>query len=188
MKKKHWESRMDWNSLISAVIGGLLAVIPVLITIRNQAKERDKDRQEQRTEAKTQLALELKRNDIRTLEEYFNNQLKGLSHLRRIRIKHVNSNDALEKIQSEFNSKLTEDSDLYKLVETNLIVAKLALTIGDEFYSEYNRYANAVNDYISLLMNMPKEKENPVPFNKLILSAGKLHTMLQEKLISIRDS
>src|SRR5215207_5171510 len=95
---------MDLSTLLVAVVGGLIAVIPVLITIRNQSIERDKDRQEQRREAKTQLALELLRNDIKVIEDSIDNELKSVNILNAINSKRhsgkLSKNAAMHKVES----------------------------------------------------------------------------------------
>src|SRR5688572_29664058 len=55
---------MDLTTLISVVVGGLIAIIPILITNRFQSKERDKDRQEARKEAKIQAREKWIERDI----------------------------------------------------------------------------------------------------------------------------
>jgi hypothetical protein len=45
---------MDWNTLLSVFLGGILATIPIILSNGFQAKEMEKDRQEQTREAKIQ--------------------------------------------------------------------------------------------------------------------------------------
>ena len=95
---------MDWTKFFETygqslfTLGGVLlgSLITFWINAQNlkyQSRERDKDRQEQRREAKTQLALELKRNDIRALQESIDNHLEGIAELRRIRMKYPDDAD-----------------------------------------------------------------------------------------------
>ena len=60
---------MDWNTLLSVALGGLIATIGVILTNRFQSRERDKDRAEQRREAKIQAREKWIERDVpRTME------------------------------------------------------------------------------------------------------------------------
>jgi hypothetical protein len=179
---------MDWNSLLSAIVGGLLTVIPVLITIRNQAKERDKERREQRREAKTQLALELMRNDIRVLENAIDNQLNGLGEIIAMRQQHVLDEKSDSEVIEDIKTKLSSGK-YWKLMETDRISYKLALALGEEIFSEYCIYDDAIFEYFRfLLVAIEEDERKDESAIKVMTSAGKLHNMLNDKLISLRDT
>ncbi len=177
---------MDLTTLISVVIGGLIATIPVFISNRFQAKEREKEREETRKDAKTQLAFELMRDDIRVLENAIDNQLNGLGELIAMRRQHVLDGKSDSEVIKDVKSKLSSGK-YWKLMETDRISYKLALALGEEIFSEYGIYDDALFEYFHLLLLPTDETERKdEPAIKVMTSAGKLHNMLKEKLISIR--
>src|SRR5687768_938371 len=106
---------MDWNTLVSVVIGGLIATIGSILNNRFQAKQQERDRQEQRREAKTELALELKRNDVKIVEETIDGYLKGLGELRSIRVKYPDTEKAKDAMQAEYVSRIGEEDSFFSL-------------------------------------------------------------------------
>ena len=177
-----------WVPLLSALVGGLIAVVPVLITLRNQSVEREKDRQEQRREAKTQLALDLEKNDIKILEDVIDNTLKimDLVHLRSF-----SKMDGLlteKDVRQEFFSI---DGSYYRLGESVLIGDKLARTFGEDIYGEYELFSNLATEYVSIYLyedvTLSGSKCSELK-SRAVASAAELHNMLKDKLISIRDS
>ena len=113
---------MDWNTLLSVLLGGILATIPIIISNRFQAKEREKDREEQRREAQIQLALELDRNDIKVLEDSIDECLKSMDYLR------------ILSLEARGQSTPDAESRFNKLIGSDSIANKLAATIGEEFF------------------------------------------------------
>jgi len=91
---------MDWTpfledngqsifTLAGVFLGSLITLLVSFLNNRFQAKERDNDRKESRRETKIQLALELKRNDIETIENVIDNSLRSMIIYSNIRIKKV---------------------------------------------------------------------------------------------------
>jgi|ERR1700752_3925392 len=180
---------MDWNTLLSVVIGGLIATIGSIINSRFQAQERIKDREEQRREAKTQLALELMRRDIKIMVDVIDNTLKSQRVIELTFIRKIRGELSEDEMQREIHSI---DGKYMKLGETDTIADKLSFTFGNEFYTEYQNFKGLTNSYKDLYM-----KDTNGPFSTdmateqlggIVESAGKLHTILQEKLISLRDT
>jgi hypothetical protein len=184
---------MDWNSLISAVIGGLLAVIPVLITIRNQSKERDKDRQEQRMDAKTQLALELISNDVKIFEDFIDNSLREMSIIVEFSLKRWDKKLSVQEMKEQIKSAYFEETGrIYKLGDADIGAEKIARTLGTEIYSEYKNFNDLLTPYYTLVVNDvsvwdTKRKEEDELYEKVMNSAAKLHSLLRGKIISIRE-
>jgi hypothetical protein len=176
---------MDWTTLISVVIGGLIATIPILINNRFQSREREREREETRKEAKVQLTMELMRNDIKVLEDAINNYLSGIAELRRIRVQHSETGDRV----AEVRSKIVEKDEFYKLIHVNIIADKIAYGLGQEIYSEYKGCMELFREQLGLILAVPIQTEKEEQWILSIVSrTGKLHTMLAEKLISIRDT
>lgn len=180
---------MDWNTLLTFALGGLTAVIPIIISNRYQAREKDKDRAEQKREAKTQLALELTRNDIKVIEDRIDENLRTVDTIHTLSIKkdfgELTIDAMLEKIQSMF---LDENGKYSRSGESQLISDKLANTMGDAFYSEYRKFDDLCLEFWRMATYSPFIDENFSNARlKLSVSAGKLHNMLNEKLISLRE-
>jgi hypothetical protein len=182
---------MDWNSLLSAIVGGLLTVIPVLITIRNQSTERDKDRQEQRREAKTQLALELLRNDIKVVEDGIDNELKLVVLYANLRI----SKEGKELSEAEMGEEIdwrrsATHTRATQLREVKPIAEKIARSLGNEFFAQYDKFDDEIGNYLNYLIH----SRNFIPQEAVKLqteaakSAAPLHSMMNDKLVSIRDT
>lgn len=178
-------------ALGGVLLGSLITFWINKSNLKQQSIERDKDRQEQKREAKTQLSLELKRSDIRIIEQSIDNHLKAMEEMRRMNLRHLNSGDEKGEEQSEFTSKLIEEDGLYELVHISLVADKLAYSLGDEVYSEYKNFINLYGGYLVEFLRPSTEKEgiSEMEFQaNLIRIAGKLHLLLEEKLISIRDT
>lgn len=179
---------MEWNSLISAVVGGLIAVIPVLITIRNQSIERDKDRQEQRREAKTQLALELTRDKIKIIEDRINAELRAVDSIHTLSLKvdigELPKDSLVKEIQSMFlNGKYSQAG------ESEMISDKLSYTLGADFYSEYRKFDDQCLEFWKMSAFSPYSHETTKKARlELSKGAAKLHALLESKLISVRDT
>jgi len=175
-----------WIPLISAVIGGLLTVIPVLITLRNQAIEREKDRQEQRREAKTQLALELMRNDVKIIDDVIHDSFKGLNYSRNLAFRRDRGKISHDEMLEELEATVASDT-----FEVDYIVDSVASTFGNEFYSHYKDWENLVGEFSDLMLSTSseekKDEELDELWNKIIVATGKLHILLKEKLISLRE-
>ena len=102
---------------------------------------------------------------------------------------HLSTEEMLVEMKALFSD---ENSQFNKLSEIDMIGAKLAHTFGDEFILEYTNFTELWLEY-STEMAAPAhlDSENIIvddkTWNKVTNSAAKLHTMLNEKLISIRD-
>lgn len=176
-----------WIPLISACIGGLIATVPLLLGIAVQTYLHIREENQKKREAKTQLALDLLRSDMKVLDDVLDNSLRGIGELRRIRVKYSQSKDLESDVIAELRLKIADEGDFYKLVHVNLIAEKLAYSLGDSFYSEYKNYISIVKDFFALMLspfNSDEEKNLTV---KIASSAAKLHSMMNDKLISIRE-
>lgn len=169
-------------------LGSLITFLISYLNNRFQAKERDKDRLEQRREAKAQLALDLMSNDIKSVETTLGTVFEVLNALKLIRTKRLAGLLSENETKDELRSMLTnEKSKFYKLAEVDTTTEMLVYTFGEEFYLEYQNIGMLLNEYMDFLLNSPSfEDEIPIDL-KLVSSTGKLHSMLREKLISLRD-
>jgi hypothetical protein len=194
------EFTMDWatflkdNSasiftLVGVFLGSAITFLISFLNNRFEAKERDKDREEKRKEARIQLSLELTKSDIKTLEDTIDNQLKALAEVARIRTQHLVNNSSDTEMLSDIKTRFSsEDGKLWKLIETNRVSYELAHALGKEFYSEYSGFVKMYSDYINLLLSSVSDSQGLDELNsKIYKTAGKLHTIMTEKLISIRD-
>lgn len=181
---------MDWNSLLSAIVGGLLTVIPVLITIRNQSKERDKDRQEQRSEATIQLALELIRSDIKIAQDSINNALKLMDIVEEFRIRKNLGQITEDEMWKELNALLSDDSKHSALADVDTVAETLAFSLGIEFYREYKNFDSEYTAFLNYATKSPTFSLDDEGGLRLavIRRAAKLHIMLRDIPISIRNT
>jgi hypothetical protein len=182
---------MDWTTLISVVIGGLIATIPILINNKFQSIEHDKDREEKRREAHIQLALELKRNDIKIIEEAIDNSLKTLDILEIIRIKNEMGKITQAEMQEEIAALTFDENNRFAhLGEQNLIDEKIAYSLGDEFYAEYKEFISKFEENLRYAANSATfSLEDADELHSILLkSSAKLHNILRDKLLSVRDT
>lgn len=180
---------MDWNTLLTFALGGLTAVIPIIISNGYQAREKNKDRVEQRREAKTQLALELMRNDIKTIEDGIDENLRAVDSINTLSLKkHMGKLESDSVIKEMQSMTLDSNSKHSRLGESELISEKLAHTLGADFYSEYIKFDDLCLEFWKMSASSPYLHENVGKARiELSISAGKLHAMMNEKLISLRD-
>ena len=69
------------------------------------------------------------------------------------------------------------------------LAEKLATSIGGKLLTEHNTFAHDWNKFVELsLSELPVSKEELEKLSMTItVTAGKLHNILNEKLISLRD-
>lgn len=180
---------MDWSTLLSVAVGGLIAVIPIVISNRHQAKEREKDRSEQRREAKTQLALELIRNDARLVQDNINNYLQFIDELQVVKDKSKPTSLSDEKVVYLFlKDHLASDDKLQQLYEFSAMADMIVLGFGDDFSKEYKDFRDKCKAFFDLAISDPSRFiGDDVSISSIISSAGKLHVLMREKLISLRE-
>ncbi len=146
-------------------MGGLIAVIPVLITIRNQSIERDKDREEARREAKIHAREKLMERDILSIMDLVNKVLESLA----------------------VSGELRNETDFEQSMNA---IATLVYSLDEKNVEE--RWRELYYDIIDL----QEINENPDGMGgelheawfDVTMAAGKLHRVLREKLISIRNT
>jgi hypothetical protein len=180
---------MDWATLISVVIGGLIATIPVLISNRFQAKERDKDRQEQRREAKIQLALERMKNKIKFIEDRIDTELRAVDTINTLALKEFKGELSHAEMRKQLDLMYLEAEGRYAQVgEMEIISDKWIDTLGEDFHAEFRKFDDLCYEFWKMSVNSPyvpaKVKKARL---ELSTSAAKLINMLDERLISIRE-
>jgi hypothetical protein len=176
-----------WIPLIAAVIGGLIATIPVIISNRAQAKEREKDRQEQRREAKIQVREKWIERDILTV-------MSMIESLSKLDVEHMvlDANLAPLKGKKDQQSKidvmkyLDEADRIFN--ETQHSLERL-LTLGSSLddvriFEKLGDYLEARNKYV----NADSDEDMNAGWTNLGTKSGDFHRVLREKLISIRDT
>ena len=190
---------MDWNNLLTFALGGLTAVIPIIIANRYQAREKDKDRVEQRKEAKIQNRQKWIERDILKIMDSIDILLKFLWELERVE---VEVNEITEGKKSEFfnqdeaDVRLKSHYDHFKNLHNEVkhtadIMSKLihSFDAEEEMYKVYTDFLIAIQRYEDARDVNKDNQEKPEEENWLEIqtSAGKLHALLRDKLISTRD-
>lgn len=182
---------MDWESLRPVIVGGLIATLPIVISNFVQIHLKRMDIKQKERESRIELELELTRNRIQIIEDSIDDSLKVLSNLKMLRyqlltgqIDHVEMENKVESLINDSESKP------YKSEESSVIADKYATTMGKEFLSEYKNFDDLWNAYAGLVRipTFTDGKSLEELYQRMINSAGKLRTLLDEKLISIRDS
>ena len=181
---------MDRETLIAALVGGLIATIPIILSNVTQIIIHKSERKQKEKEAKTQLALELLRNDIKVVEDDIDENLRAVDNIHTLSLKKhmgkLESDSVLKEIQS---MTLDSNGKFSRLGESELISEKLTHALGADFYSEYINFNDLCIEFWKMSASSPYLHENVKKARvELSISAGKLHTMLNEKLISLRES
>jgi hypothetical protein len=182
-----------WIPLISVVIGGLVAVIPVLITMRNQSKERDKDRQEKRRDARTQAMEKSLGGDIDKVLELLANLIKALSENSNMEYKFLILKAQLVKqaiSEDEFKAKrnalIESNTTQTEKITTSLdSMSTLIYSFDDEISSKYDEFISVFMPYII----QSGQSKDPVAIpDNVLMKAGSLQQKLRYKKISIYES
>jgi hypothetical protein len=182
---------MDWNTLLSVALGGLIATIGAILTNRFQAIERDKDRLEARREAKIQLALELQRSDIRIIEDSIDVILKTMNILHLIRLEGEATGQSIDEVNQKVQFLIKDkESWLNNFSESSVLADKLSISLGGNFLAEHNSFGEDWNKFVRLVIYESSASNEEIEKLRvtITLTAGKLHRMLNEKLISLRDT
>jgi len=84
---------------------------------------------------------------------------------------------------------LDDDSRVNLLGEMFMIVEKLAISLGNDFYQEFKNYTDATFTQLKYYRDSPTYTLEELEKIDLRVneSAAKIHSILKEKLISIRD-
>ena len=180
-----------WIPLISACIGGTIATIPLLLGIAVQAYIHISNKRQKDREAKIQLALELRKNDIKIIEQGIDDALRLVEAIQAIRGKREMGKITEDEMKQELN-KLAFDAD-YKMMqpsEVDSIVEKLLISLGDEFYKVYKDFETAFMENFNYAIYSPNfsTSDSEKLDMKVYKSGAKLHNMLREELISLRDT
>jgi hypothetical protein len=86
------------------------------------------------------------------------------------------------------NDIFLEGGLLEKLDEPNVIAGKLAYTLGDEFFRAYRNFEYICVGYTEKLSETDFTDQDFEEVNlEVISSAGKLHSMLADRIISLQD-
>ena len=90
----------------------------------------------------------------------------------------------MNSMESDTNKKVAQ------LNESKPIAEKLAYSLGDEFHVEYENFRLELQNYLQYHLHSPIFKFDEVLDleARVSKSAAKLHNILREKLISIRDT
>jgi hypothetical protein len=171
---------MDWNTLVVAVAGGLLAVIPVLITIRNQSIERDKDRQEQRRDARIQAREKWTERDILKMMDSIEKILKLVGGA-------VNVDTCLKPTDEELSAINKE------FMQTADTIAQLVNSFADDdIYSGYRDFTAAIYAFFQEVSETPEydieKRSHSDKWMAVKKRAGYFHWALREKMISMQNS
>jgi hypothetical protein len=182
---------MEWNSLISAVIGGLLAVIPVLLTIRNQSVEREKDRREQRREAKFQLMGRLKERDINIVMDACDLTVRAMRELRALSGKFRELEEQVKSGKIEEQEKEVKKDDLHKKLEETYAKMREAHSIGfGRLYALDEDITKVYDDFENIATRIEKfytesSQEDIVSlWPKMYKYRGELQNLLTRRILS----
>lgn len=180
---------MDWNTLISVALGGLIATIGSILNNRFQAQQRQKDRDEARKEAKIQIREKWIERDIMKIMDSVERLLILFADTRNLN-RRTDSFGELRKtlLITEDEAKI-ELKAIYKKADS--LVAEINQTMDTMSRLVYSfDEAEITSNYIDLVEETTKSlkakaEEDFIPMRQ---KAGKLQKALRDKLISIRDN
>jgi hypothetical protein len=195
---------VDWNTLISVAIGGLIATIGSILNNRFQAQERQKDREEQRRHANIQAREKWTERDILRIMDLLESMMKLLTEEKTLWWDEVILDDkkeagvltesAYKKARGMLIARIPE-----RIQETALtleLIARLVYSFekGD-IVSSYERFAQAAEAWNSFDKAGPhphkeskkRKQETARLWFEVSDAAAEFHGALREKLISIRD-
>jgi len=195
---------MDWNTLISVVIGGLIATIGSILNNRFQAQERQKDREEQRRESKIQAREKWTERDILRIMDLLESLMKLLAEDKNLEWEQVILEDKKTAgviTQKEYMKAggmlfVRIPERIQENANTLELMARLVYSFekGD-MVSSYEKFADAVQSWNSF----DREGAHPHTENKkrqqkgrrlwfdVNIAAGEFRRALREELISIRN-
>jgi hypothetical protein len=183
---------MDLNTIASVALGGLIALIPVLITNWHQTREREKDRKEARRVSELQIKGKLIERDVFAVMDTCDDLAISLRRTR-------GATDDLRAVVQKFNSgKITKEQ---KEIEEEIINKKLDENIktvferqaiglgrlyylGKEIIDAYYAY-ESVFDQLFKVYTGEKEREadNIKLWPELYARRGDLQKLLTEKIL-----
>lgn len=188
---------MDWNSLISAVIGGLIAVIPVLITLRNQAIEREKDREETRREARIQNRVKWIEKDILEMMDLVGKEIQVLEDLQSLPyqvalLRKTKEGNIITKEEFEIQIKPLFIKASNQISESLHIFTIMGVLVSSfekdtDIYSAYLEFFEAKPEELKVLIDEEEKADDKELWNQFIEKAGRFQRALREKLISLRE-
>jgi len=192
----NWTTFLQDNSqslftLLGVFLGSIITFFISNLNNRFQAKEWEKDRVEQRRDAKTRLTLELRRDDIKSIEEDIDAKLSTITFVQNLWWRKRLGLLPDKEIKAEFISAFLDENSKVSMFARNTVVAnKLAHTLGEEFLSEYNHFDSLLIEYLAGLVNSDFDDMDIIRKShaEVVSSAGKLHNMFREKLILLRDT
>src|SRR6266498_3468826 len=201
---------MDWNTLLSVFLGGLLATVPIIISNRFQAKEHEKERLEQRRITKIQAREKWEERDILEIIELVEKLLKDVSEIKKhvsiVSLRSAKNKDPLTVDEFIKRVELSAGNLVDQLLECKQTTDKLAWLAHSfddtKILSGYVDFTLAAFDVIGLTPSTMDDKTRksevvtkPLPkmsesdsWGNLLICAGVFHEALREKLISLRDS
>lgn len=154
---------MDWNTILSVALGGLIAIIPVIISNRFQAREKEKDRLEQRRDARIQTKERIMGTDIDKALDLLDKFMKSINFLQSkakdIFIADENTgriNELIEEIDEIKSGILTinEDELVAQLQKLNNEFKRL---IEKRYPQELQEHENIMYSLIVLTYSLDKE-------------------------------
>lgn len=180
---------MDWNILLSFALGVLATLITTIINNRYQAQQKDKDRQEQRREARVQLEMGLIQEDIKLVEQLIDESLRLFRHIETTYSKYKHNGSTADK--AKLDIMFSESGEYHQVGKLVPVASKAVSSLGKDILNEYQTFNHYADQFIQLFFNSESNSINEKRIHdtrQMILeSAGTLHTLLRNKLISLQD-
>lgn len=189
---------MDWESLRPVIVGGLIATVPILISNLVQIYLKRMEIKQKEREGKIQAKEKWIERDILIIMGSIEHLLKIYSTIasyefwRDILDKDVESGMFTEQqylSKAKLNTEKIRSLGL-EMHQTLDEMSRLVWSFDDEIPQSYNKFNDAVTEYISEknkeLRGLPNDSGKK--WLHVRFYAGIFHAILREKLISIRDS
>ncbi len=196
---------MDWSTLLSVVVGGLIAVIPILINNRFQSRERDKDREEVRKETRLQTREKWIERDVLKI-------MDSIEKLIAILVEHENIDFQISQTkrqrdmgfltEKEYNKQMStiHQKIPFEINQANQMVKTIGMLIKsfddqdilsafEEFRTSMNLILHAGSESVTQALDeeTPETRITSELWSRAMKDTGRLQHVLREILISIHD-
>jgi hypothetical protein len=180
-----------WIPLISAVIGGLIAVIPVMISLITQSIERDKDRQEKRRESKAQLKGRIIERDSEIVMNACDQSVMAIREMRAIYDRALELEEEVKKGKITPEARDEKHAVLIAKLEDNFSKMREIHSVGfGRLYSLGDEIVKAYYDFESIVTQLQNAYRGLNPVNvaplwvQVFERRGALQRLLNQKVVS----
>jgi hypothetical protein len=190
---------MDSDTLIAALVGALIATVPILISNLVQIYLHISENRQKEKEARIQDKKKWIERDILEIMDSVAQMLRLTSESQEISTSGLDSLIQLKDVgllaQDEYLIRAKSSLERLNIVHGEInekvnTISRLVYSFGDDISSEYDAFAMAMINFHKTRVNLAEKKVvlDADAWFKVKESAGKFQKALRNKLISIRDT